>query len=191
MTIRFVRLIYSAALCFFLVSAVSAQSYHKLTVSDFKGSPRGNGDGSIAFTNTMIDYRYIPSWHEGYYQLDFTIKLVVDKEESWIDKGKIRSAEMLTEILKHEQGHYNIAYLEQQELLRTVGRTVFHEDYLVQAKNILRRIDAKYKQLNQSYDDDTNHMLNKVQQHSWDAYFKKQLEFMPPESESYTRNNAR
>ncbi len=191
MTLRFVRLIYTTALYFSFTSAVSAQSYHTLTLSDFRGSPRGNGDGVIAFTNCMIDYRYIPSWHDGYYRLDFTIKLVVSKEESWLDKAKIKSPEMLAEILKHEQGHYNIAYMEQQELLRTVGRTVFHDDYLVQAKSILHRIDVKYKQLNQSYDDDTNHMLNKVQQHSWDAYFKKQLEFMPPESEGYTRNNSR
>lgn len=191
MLLRFVRLIYSAALCFFFVTAVSAQSYHKLTLSDFRGAPRGSGDGTIAFTNTLIDYNYIPSWHQGYYRLDFTIKLEVNKEESWIDKAKIKSPELLAEILKHEQGHYNIAYMEQQELLRVVGRTVFHEDYLVQAKSILRRIDAKYKQLNQSYDDDTNHMLNKVQQQSWDAYFKKQLEYMPPTSEGYTRNNTR
>jgi hypothetical protein len=188
MTSRFVRLIHIAALCLFLVSAASAQFYHKLTVSDFKGAPQGSGDGTIAFTNTMIDYRYVPSWHNGYYRLDFTIRLIVNKNESWLNRSKISSPEMLAEILKHEQGHYNIAYLEQQELLRTVGRTVFHDDYLVQAKSILHRIDAKYKQLNQSYDDDTNHMLNRTQQQSWDAYFKKQLEFMPPESESYTRN---
>ncbi|MDB5132270.1 MAG: hypothetical protein JWR02_2019 [Mucilaginibacter sp.] len=188
MTSRFVRLIRIATFCFFFVSGASAQFYHKLTVSDFKGAPGGLGDGTIAFTNTMIDYRYVPSWHNGYYRLDFTIRLIVNKNESWLNRSKILSSEMLAEILKHEQGHYNIAYLEQQELLRTVGRTVFHDDYLVQAKSILHRIDAKYKQLNQSYDDDTNHMLNRTQQRSWDAYFKKQLEFMPPESESYTRN---
>lgn len=191
MTLRFVRLIRIATFCFFLVSAASAQLYHKLTLNDFKGTPRGNGDGTIAFTNTMIDYRYVPSWHNGYYRLDFTIRLIVNKNESWLDRRKVTSPEMLAEILKHEQGHYDIAYMEQQELLRTVGRTVFHDDYLVQAKSILHRIDAKYKQLNQSYDDDTNHMLNRVQQQTWDVYFKKQLEFMPPESEGYTKNDAR
>jgi hypothetical protein len=191
MKFRFVRLIYSLILCIFLTSGALAQSYHKLNVSDFKGIPQHNNGGVIAYTNTTINYTYVPSWQNGYYRLDFTIKLVVNKNESWIDKSRVTSPEMLAEILKHEQGHYNIAYLEQQELLRTVGRTVFYDDYLTKAKEILHRIDAKYKQLNADYDEDTNHMLNREQQRSWDAYFKKQLEFLPPDSEGLTRNNSR
>src|SRR5665213_167209 len=190
MQYRFVRLTYSAVVCFFLTSGALAQSYHKLKVSDFQGIPQHNG-GIIAYTNTTIGYTYVPSWQKGYYKLDFTIKLEMNKNESWIDKSRVRSPEMLAEILKHEQGHYTIAYLEQQELLRTVGRTVFYDDYLTKAKDILRRIDAKYKQLNIDYDDDTNHMLNREQQRSWDAYFKKQLAFLPPQSEGFTRNNSR
>lgn len=189
MNSRFVRLIYSAALCLFVSSMAVGQPYHKLTLGDFHGAPRGGSE--VAYTNTTIDYRYIPSWQNGYYRLDFTIKLTMNKDESWIDKRRITSPEMLAEILKHEQGHYTIAYLEQQELLRTVSRTVFYDDYLTKAKEILHRIDAKYKQLNADYDADTNHMLNRERQRNWDAYFKKQLEFLPPESERLTRNNTR
>jgi len=63
--------------------------------------------------------------------------------------------------LKHEQGHYAIAFMEQQELLRTVGKTVFYADYQYVAQSIFDRIDAKYRQLNLDYDADTNHMLNR------------------------------
>jgi hypothetical protein len=98
-----------------------------------------------------------------------------------MDKRKVTSDEMLDEILRHEQGHYLIAYLEQQELLRTVSKTVFYSDYQYVAKNIFDRVDAKYKQLNYNYDEDTQHMLNKTQQQSWNAYFKKRLDYMPPE----------
>jgi len=188
MNFRYVRLIYSAVLCLFISVSALGQPYHKLTLSDFRGAPRSGG-GDIAYTNTTIGYTYVPSWQKGYYRLDFTIKLEMNKNESWIDKRRITSPEMLAEILKHEQGHYNIAYLEQQELLRTVSRTVFYDDYLTKAKEILRRIDAKYKQLNIDYDIDTNHMLNREQQRNWDAYFRKQLEFLPPESERLSRNS--
>jgi hypothetical protein len=191
MNFRLAQLVYTAILSFYLTNAASAQAYRKLTINDFKGSPRTNGGGIIAYTNTTIDYRYIPSWQKGFYRLDFTIKLIMNKDESWIDRGKVRSSEMLTEILKHEQGHYNIAYLEQQELLRTVGRTVFYDDYLYKAKDILRRIDAKYKQLNVDYDEDTNHMLNRGQQRNWDAYFSKQIEFLPAQPERLTNNFSR
>jgi predicted secreted Zn-dependent protease len=92
---------------------------------------------------------------------------------------KINTKELLAEILKHEQGHYNISYMEQQELLRTVGRTVFHADYHTVADRIFDRIDAKYKQLNQNYDIDTQNSTNRVQQHSWDVYFQQRLNYMP------------
>lgn len=100
-----------------------------------------------------------------------------------MDKGNITSSEMLSEVLKHEQGHYIIAYLEQQELLREVGKMVFGSNYQYEAQQIFDRIDAKYKQLNQDYDKDTQHMTNRVQQNSWDKYFQKKLEYMPRNDE--------
>ena len=92
-----------------------------------------------------------------------------------MDKKRVISVEMLDEILKHEQGHYNIAYLEQQEILRAVSKTVFYADYKVAAKGIFDRIDAKYQQLNLDYDVDTQHMTNREQQHSWDVFFRNRL----------------
>jgi len=75
------------------------------------------------------------------------------------------------------------AYMEQQELLRAVAKTVFYADYQSQAAAIFNRIDAKYKQLNHDYDEDTQHMINRPQQQSWDAYFKKRLENAPTADE--------
>jgi hypothetical protein len=88
---------------------------------------------------------------------------------------------MLSEILKHEQGHYLIAYLEQQEILRQIGKTRFSYNYRNEAMALFNRIDAKYKQLNSNYDDDTQHMTNRQQQRSWDLYFQKRLEYEPSE----------
>ena len=158
-----------------------AQSFHQLTLDDFEGVPRANAGVVIAYTNCTIDYRYRATRKNGYYLLDFDITLILNHDKSWVDKGRVSSREMLAQILKHEQGHYNIAYLEQQELLRQVGRTRFGDDYRNVAMSIFKRIDAKYEQLNKSYDDDTQHMQNQVQQSSWDAYFKKRLEYMPNE----------
>jgi len=104
----------------------------------------------------------------------------MNSDRSFIDRSRVTSATMLAEILKHEQGHYNIAFMEQQELLRTVSHTVFYGNYRAVADAIFNRIDAKYKQLNTDYDNDTQNSTNRVQQQSWDAYFKKKLEYMPP-----------
>ncbi len=174
------RLVCTASFWLLVALACSAQSYHQLTADDFRG-PVGNiSMGVIAYTNCTIDFQYVPHQQKGYYRLDFDIRLLLNNDKCWIDMRRVTSAEMLAKILKHEQGHYIISYMEQQELIRTVGRTVFYDDYQYAARTIFNRVDAKYKQLNLDYDADTNHMLNREQQQSWNAYFEKQLAFMPP-----------
>jgi hypothetical protein len=173
------RLTCLAIVCLFGIATASAQPFRQLTIDDFQGPPDYANGGMIAYTNCTIEFRYVAYKEDGYYRLDFDIELKVNNDKSWMDKRRVTSGEMLTEVLKHEQGHYIIAYLEQQELVRAVGKTVFHDDYRSEARAIFNRIDAKYKQLNLDYDDDTHHMTNREQQHSWDLYFKKRLEFMP------------
>ncbi|SRR5260221_3778242 len=181
MKFRFVQFTCFVAWLLLFIATASAQNYHQLTMDDFQGIPSYKMEGEIAYINSTIDFRYEAHREPGYYRLNFNIRLILNNNKSWMDKRRVTSEAMLAEILKHEQGHYLIAYLEQQELLRTVSRTVFQSDYQYVAKSIFESVDAKYKQLNYSYDTDTQHMLNRTQQQSWNAYFKKQLEYMPIE----------
>lgn len=180
------RLIFTRVICVVVLCICGhlarAQAYRQLTADDFEGRPHRNS-GTIAYTNCTIDFKYEAYRKNGYYQLTFNIRLMVNRDRSWIDKDRIASPEMLAEILRHEQGHYIIAYMEQQELLREVGKTRFEADYQYRAQEIFNRVDAKYKQLNQDYDEDTGHMTNRTQQVSWDKYFQRRLEFMPPSDE--------
>ena len=178
MKLRIERIVYVALLVFFC-SAAFAQPYRRLTPNDFRGVPKTSG-GAVAFTNCSIEFSYVAKKESYYYVLTFNIHLTMNSNESWMDRTKINTPSMMTEILKHEQGHYNIAYMEQQELLRELSHTVFYSNYEAVAKNIFNRVDAKYRQLNLDYDADTQNSTNRVQQQSWDAYFKKKLEFMPP-----------
>lgn len=180
MKFGFVRLICLAALCFFTADYASAQGFHQLTADDFKGVPRTD-QFTVAYTNCSISFHYQAHRERNYYLLNFNIGLTLNNDKSWLDRSRITSNALLAEILKHEQGHYTIAYMEQQELLRELKKNVFYADYQTVAQAIFDRIDAKYKQLNLDYDADTQHMQNRMQQLSWDAYFKKRLEFMPVE----------
>ncbi|MCR8557731.1 DUF922 domain-containing Zn-dependent protease [Mucilaginibacter sp. BJC16-A38] len=180
MKLGFVRLICLAAAWLFITNSASAQAYRQLTAYDFQGVPHPE-QGKIAYTNCSIYFHYEAHRERTYYRLNFDIRLTMNNYKSWMDKQHVSTNEMLAEVLKHEQGHYAIAFMEQQELLRTVGKTVFYADYQYVAQSIFDRIDAKYRQLNLDYDADTNHMRNRVQQQSWDTYFKKRLEYMPPE----------
>ncbi len=170
------------ALFLLTIKGVTAQQFHQLTVRDFEGQPRSNARGVVAYTNCTIDFKYQASRQNGGYILNAIVRLILNTDRSWLDRGRITSEQTLAEVLKHEQGHYTIAYLEQQEILREIGKTRFGRNYQYEAMAIFNRIDAKYKQLNIDYDEDTRHMTDRVQQHSWDMYFQKQLRFMPDNS---------
>ncbi len=167
-------------LCLLGLQNASAQAYHQLNAGDFQGVPRATSEDVVARTHCTIDYHYTATGIDGHYRLNFTIRAIMDRRRSWIKMNEVTSQEMLARILKHEQGHYAICYLEQQELLRTVGKTVFDADYRREAQEILDRIDAKYKQLNVDYDTDTRHMQNREQQASWNDYFDRKIAYLPP-----------
>lgn len=184
MILKFFRALCLSTLIVFAACLAMAQPHRQLTTDDFRGVPRANGRGVIAYTNCTIDFNYQANRGNGNYRVHFNVTMKMNSDKSWIDRSRITSAQMMDEVLKHEQGHYTIAYLEQQEVIRVMGRTRFTANYRDEAMNIFNRIDAKYKQLNADYDEDTEHMINRQQQHSWDLYFTKRLQFMPQEDAS-------
>src|SRR5476649_1790666 len=151
MKFRIERLFYTIILLLFFTTAF-AQPYKKLTVDDFRNAANSGGDRSVASTYCSMEYSFKAKPENDYYVLTFYIKLTMDNNQSWMDMRKMTSKEMLEEILKHEQGHYDISFMEQQELLRTVSHTVFRGDYQRVANAIFDRIDAKYRKLNETYD---------------------------------------
>jgi len=184
MILKYLRVFCACALLCFALNPALAQPHRMLTVNDFQGTPRVNGRGVIAYTNCTINFTYQASRNDGNYILHANVRLYMNNYKSWMDRSRITGADQLAEVLKHEQGHYTIAYLEQQEVLRAIERTRFTYNYNAEAMAIFNRIDAKYKQLNQDYDEDTEHMTNRQQQHSWDIYFAKRLQFIPQENAS-------
>lgn len=168
------RVLFTLLLVFLTIAGVSAQPYETLTEADFRGVPQTAGS-EVAYTHCSIAYSYDASPAPGYYRLRFRVKLVMDQNRSWMDRKRITSPEMMAGILDHEQGHYDIAYLEQQELLRTVSHTVFYSNYQQSAQDIFDRISAKYKALNEEYESQTAHSTNGQEQQKWDAFFKRAL----------------
>lgn len=167
-----VRAICVIILCLGL-NAANAQ-YKQLNINDFQGQP-DLASGHIAYTNCTIDFSYQPVPVGRYYQLNFAVHVVLDKERSWIDRSKITSEAYLAEILKHEQGHYTLAYLMQQELMRVLNNTRYGINYEQQVKAVFSAVKNKYRQLNADYDEDTHNSTDRAQQHSWDLYFRQQL----------------
>lgn len=159
-------------------NSVEAQPYKQLTVSDFRGTPRSN---AIAHTKCSINFRYEAVGRGNNFRLVFDVRLAVDPYRSWIDIKRVSSRQQLDRILNHEQGHYIISYMEQQEILRQANRVQFDpNNYKYQANELFNRIHAKYQELNRNYDAGTQNMRDEEQQHSWDVYFQKRLTNAPP-----------
>ncbi|WDF55062.1 DUF922 domain-containing protein [Mucilaginibacter sp. KACC 22063] len=173
MSPKVVRGICAIAFCFIGMCAVNAQAYHQLHTSDFQAKPRAGNE--IAYTNCTVDFSYQPVYNRGNYQLTFNVNLRMNKDQSWLDRSRIISEAMLADVLQHEQGHYNLAYMMQQEMISVFNRTRFGSNYEQQVHNIFAAIKKKYTQLNLDYDEDTAHMQDRKQQNSWNAYFQQQL----------------
>ncbi len=160
--------------------ATAQNYYHQLSADEFTNRS-GGIPGMLAYTSCDIEMRCrATNDKRNNINVTYDVQLVFNRAKSWIDMRKITSSAMLAEVLKHEQGHYTIAYMQQQELLRTLNKTRFGANYKAQAAAIFDQIEAKYKQLNDNYDEDTRRSLDREQQHSWDEYFKKRVMYMPP-----------
>jgi len=170
----FVRTFYFFVLLIVFPGLAKAQSYRQLSVDDFQGAPHHDGL-AVATTACFIDLKYDVHARNGIYQLKFHVSLLFDTERSWIDRTRLNSSEMITDVLKHEQGHYNIDYIEQQELQHELESRQYSDNYKDEVSTIFDRIHAKYDQLNKDYDDDTEHSQNKKQQASWDRFFQRKL----------------
>lgn len=175
MKLRYVRLMFAAMLCLFSVYAAFAQPYRQLTPYDFTGVvPQGSGF-YVAHTSCNVTMRYNVEKYRNNYQLTFNIQLLLNRDRSWINRQMITNADMMDEVLRHEQGHYQIAYLMQQEMIRTLNQYRYTGDYQRQTNAIFQRIDDKYRQMNIDYDNDTQHMQNRKQQAAWVTYLDREI----------------
>ena len=94
-------------------------------------------------------------------------------DKSWVKKNAKSDNVVL---LKHEQGHYDIAKLFEIELRNAFNHHVFSKgDYHFEIDSIYQGTWLKYVELNKKYDIETNHMRDETNQKKWDAFFAEKL----------------
>jgi hypothetical protein len=160
---------------FFIPFITTAQSYHRLAASDFAGVPTPNSDFT-AYTNCYVSYSYNATLHNGNYDITFNTQLVLNTNKSWIRLSQVKSREMLESILKHEQGHYNIAYLMKSELYSVFTHHQYDANYQAEIVALFKQVQSKYQKLNDDYESQTQHMTDTQNQEKWNAWFSKQLD---------------
>lgn len=158
-----------------IMSSVFAQSnaelpvVKKLTTSDFKGQPDELVD-YLAQTTPVISLRYSGSTNcaeNGKIKLKVETGVSVS-ERSWLKLSKIKTPELLNELLSHEQGHYDMGAIFSIELKKTLLGICFNKaSYKQQADSVFKSMYARYDTLQKEYDTDTGHMRNKSMQLKW------------------------
>jgi hypothetical protein len=96
--------------------------------------------------------------------------IVVNRSRSWVVRGA-----QTAELLRHEQGHFDITALGMREEANRIGALTGRNgrDLTRQANTIRREINRKIASANRRYDARTNHSANTAAQRTWLASIRR------------------
>jgi len=137
----------------------------KLTWADYKSKPDPNSDAA-ASTTTYLKVEYNISSTK----FDFKIESFFSKTRSW---GLHKTAY----ILSHEQGHFDIAEVYARKLYKKLSEYKFNKrTYQKDLKKIYEEVTDEKEEIQNKYDKETKHSINKVRQAEWLLRIEEMLE---------------
>lgn len=133
-----------------------------LTFDDFKGEPDDLSIGAAA-TFSGVDMKYYTETKNGLTAVKVVLTPYADKSKSWKKKDINNS-----NILQHEQLHFDITAIKACELADSIRQQVFTVDNFGSIlKDMLRRTDKETMQMQLMYDKETVHGTNTKKQKEW------------------------
>ncbi len=144
------------------------RDYH-LKWEDFRMQPENRPD-TKAMTNSGIRYKYTQVGDTMY----INIYSYFDATKSWV----VESSKTNSNLLAHEQGHFDITEIYARLLRKKVATTKFSKANL---KTEFRKIYEENRGLwdyeqDSLYDKQTNHSKNEISQAEWSKTIAKRLE---------------
>jgi hypothetical protein len=140
-----------------------------LTWNDFQGAIDSSSSFS-ALTYYGTSYQYKCDEHLGKYTIAFTTKSYADPNRCWSKVEKQTPA-----LLKHEQLHFDIAEFFARQLLIAFNSYNYTINYKTEIKQINDDMVAKRNSMQELYDHQTNHSINKIMQARWELYMDNLL----------------
>lgn len=136
----------------------------KLTWADYQGKADPNADAA-ASTATFLGVEY--NFKDGH--LGYIITCSFSKSKSWgLHKNDY--------ILAHEQGHFDIAEIFARQLHKKLKAYTFDKkNYQSDLRKIYEEIMAAKEAMQNKYDQETNHSINKEKQAEWQEKIGKEL----------------
>jgi hypothetical protein len=136
----------------------------KLTWEDFKG-PVDPDSKNAALTSSSINIEF------GYDQtgLEYTIKCSFNKQKSWV---RIRN----TEVLAHEQGHFDLAELHARKLYKALKAYKFNAGTVsADVNKIYESMMQTHHEAQNQYDSETDYSRNRVKQEEWQKKIAEEI----------------
>jgi hypothetical protein len=171
------------AATFLLISSLQSLSAQKILIDgtegnrslqwpDFKAAPN-NSSPYFAYTAWKTNVKFGGVQFEGEKAIinGFEMTVEFDAKNSWVKKGKETE-----ELLRHEQGHFDIGLLYMQEVLQSIATASFTKSgYKDEFEKLIKDIHHKYVVMGDKYDKDTNHSIQKDEQAKWNAFFEEKV----------------
>lgn len=137
----------------------------KLTWADYKAKPDPSSDAAASTTTYLgIEYNIKSD------RFSFKIQSRFSRDKSW---GLHKTAY----ILSHEQGHFDIAEICARKLNMKMSAYRFdRKTYQKDLQKIYQEIIDEKEEIQDKYDKETNHSINKVRQEEWLKKIAEMLE---------------
>lgn len=146
-----------------------AWSENSLSISDFKGIPPEGGayEGN---TNSGISFTWNYSTQSGQPELSFEVVSNFYPELSWL-----RDVENEDYLLAHEQLHFDISELHARKLRRALESYKIARNIRRDLNRIYNGIEKQRQEMQDRFDDETNHSRNKEAEARWQQFVAKEL----------------
>lgn len=137
----------------------------RLEWDDFKAAPVKNSDAAaLTATHLGFSYSFVNN------QVSYDIMCRFDKSKSW---GLVKN----DWILKHEQGHFDIAEIFARRLNKSVSEYLFNKKtFQKDLDNIYKKVIADKEAYQQEYDTGSDFSRSKKNQNEWLKIIAKELE---------------
>lgn len=142
-----------------------------LTWDDFRGTP-ATENLFDANTNSGISYSWSLRSSEKQTDFLFTVRTYFYPDLSWVKPEK-RSSELLS----HEQLHFDITELHARKLKKAMKYYKLPEQHKIkkELEKIYRDVEFSRKQMQELYDRETGHGQNSEAQKKWKAFINSEL----------------
>ena len=143
----------------------------RLKWTDFKAKKYGDYGSAVAITSSAFGYSITDS--AGIISGSIYVQFFCN--DSWWDSELIQKNNQ-SYVLSHEQLHFDICELFGRKLYKAILK--LRDSRRLNSKSIYKlqtKLEEQYTDFQDRYDKETDHSINRVEQHYWSRIVKKEL----------------